>query len=323
MSNPASPRQPDAPPVGSPVKAIQALLRELIDYAGLFPPAGLALPPVVQNFHQYSVGDDRWMLGRLIVPARQLEDLQRQLEKLFSGGQPDSRWRISSLIPEFEGSGDSFRQSLEQVQRFNQACSHAVVDTVEGKATSPASIGGAIRHLPVGIAAFLEIPFSGSRELIQEIARSQNGSLRGKMRTGGITPELIPDSSLVASFIADCAEWKLPFKATAGLHHSLRAVYPLTYETASPRSIMHGFMNVFAAAIFAWSRNWPAKDLMPVLECTDPAAFRIDAGHLHFYDESLNVDEIKEGREKFAVSFGSCSFTEPADEIRPFLRDGR
>ena len=43
----------------------------------------------------------------------------------------------------------------------------------------------------------------------------------------------------------------MPFKATAGLHHPMRCVKPLTYEPDAPSGTMHGFVNVFmAAALF-------------------------------------------------------------------------
>jgi hypothetical protein len=304
------------------VRAIQAFLGELIDYAGLFPPAGLALPIVVRQFHQYSLSDNRWMLGRLIVPARQLADLRGELDGLFSDASPASRWRISSLMPEFEGTGDAFRQSLEQIERFNQWCPHAVVDTIEGKLTSAASIDQTIHALPASLSAFLEMPFSGAGELIRAIASSQTGNLRGKMRTGGITSDLIPGSSQVAAFMAACAAARLPFKATAGLHHPLRAVYPLTYETSSTRDTMHGFLNVFTASIFAWCRKWPESRLVPILDCTDASAFRFDNGHLHFQTERVSTEEISDAREHFAISFGSCSFVEPSTEITPFHEGG-
>ena len=37
-----------------------------------------------------------------------------------------------------------------------------------------------------------------------------------------------------------------------GLHHPIRAERALTYAPDSPRATMHGFLNVFAAAAFAW-----------------------------------------------------------------------
>ena len=44
-----------------------------------------------------------------------------------------------------------------------------------------------------------------------------------KLRTGGVKPEAIPSVEEVAAFIRACADRRLAFKATAGLHHPVRA----------------------------------------------------------------------------------------------------
>ena len=132
-----------------------------------------------------------------------------------------------------------------------------------------------------------------------------------KLRTGGVKPEAIPAVGDVAAFIVACAERRLPFKATAGLHHPVRAPHPLTYEADAPRAVMHGFLNVFLAAAFAWHGD---RDLEPVLAETDPAAFRFDE-RAHWRDRSLDADQVREARQQFAHSFGSCSFEEPVRDL--------
>jgi hypothetical protein len=128
-----------------------------------------------------------------------------------------------------------------------------------------------------------------------------------KLRTGGVKPEAIPTVEDVAAFIVACAERRLPFKATAGLHHPVRAPHPLTYEADAPRAVMHGFLNVFLAAAFAWHGE---RDIEAVLAETDPAAFRFDE-RARWRDRSLDADQVREARLGFAHSFGSCSFEEP------------
>ena len=56
--------------------SMEALLAQLIDYAGLFPPAKLDMGPTVRNYADYVAGDDAWMLGRLIVPVGRLEEFE-------------------------------------------------------------------------------------------------------------------------------------------------------------------------------------------------------------------------------------------------------
>lgn len=133
-----------------------------------------------------------------------------------------------------------------------------------------------------------------------------------KLRTGGITPEAIPPVDEVAAYIVACADRQLAFKATAGLHHAIRSEHALTYEPGAPAATMHGFINVFVAAAFAWHGD---RDIASILSETDPGAFRFDDG-AHWRDKSLSTDEIAEARAEFAHSFGSCSFEEPVADLQ-------
>jgi hypothetical protein len=132
-----------------------------------------------------------------------------------------------------------------------------------------------------------------------------------KLRSGGVTADAIPPIEYVADYIRSCAELRLPFKATAGLHHPVRSPHPLTYEADAPRAVMHGFLNVFLAAALAWHGD---RDLEPVLAETDPAAFRFDEGVL-WRDRSLSAAQVSDARTNFAHAFGSCSFDEPVQGL--------
>ena len=114
--------------------------------------------------------------------------------------------------------------------------------------------------------------------------RSSGRAVSRSLRTGGVKPEAIPSINAVAAFIRFCAERRLPFKATAGLHHPIRAEHPLTYEANAPRAVMHGFLNVFLAAAFAWHGE---KDIEPILAETDPAAFHFD-DRAHWRERTLD-----------------------------------
>jgi hypothetical protein len=155
-----------------------------------------------------------------------------------------------------------------------------------------------------GRPVYCEVPLND----LDEVKRA--GSF-AKLRTGGLTPEAIPAVADVAAYVLACAERRLPFKATAGLHHPVRAPHPLTYAADSPRAVMHGFLNVFLAAALAWHGD---RDIEPVLAETDPAAFRFDE-KAHWRDRSLDADQVREARRHFAHSFGSCSFEEPVRDL--------
>ncbi len=147
---------------------------------------------------------------------------------------------------------------------------------------------------------------------VEQLALVKEAGAFAKIRTGGVVPESIPSVDQLADFILRCAESRLPFKATAGLHHPIRASHPLTYEAGAPTAMMHGFINLFLAAAFAWAEP---QDIHPLLSETDPAAFRFDQ-RAHWRDCSLTADQVTEARHNFAHSFGSCSFTEPLESLQ-------
>jgi hypothetical protein len=160
------------------------------------------------------------------------------------------------------------------------------------------------RIVRVGRPVYCEVPVAD----LDEVKRAGGFA---KLRTGGVKPEAIPAVADVAAFVAACAGRRLPFKATAGLHHPIRSPHPLTYEAGAPRAVMHGFLNVFLAAAFAWHGD---RDIEPVLAETDPAAFRFD-NRAHWRNRSLDAEQVREARLHFAHSFGSCSFDEPVRDL--------
>lgn len=147
---------------------------------------------------------------------------------------------------------------------------------------------------------------------VTELHNVKEAGCYAKIRTGSVKPEGIPSVEAVAEFIIKCAELKLPFKATAGLHHPVRAIYSLTYSADSPRATMHGFLNVFMAASFAWHGD---RDIEPILREDDPDAFQFDRDAA-WKNRKLSQEQIHEARKQFAHAFGSCSFEEPIQDLQ-------
>jgi hypothetical protein len=146
---------------------------------------------------------------------------------------------------------------------------------------------------------------------VGELDEAKRAGCFAKVRTGGVKREAIPTVAEVAAFLRACADRRLAFKATAGLHHPVRSEQPLTYEPGAPRAVMHGFLNVFLAAALAWHGD---RELEPVLAETDPAAFRFDE-RAWWRDRSLDAALVREAREQFTHAFGSCSFAEPVRDL--------
>ena len=291
---------------------IRSLLTGAIDYAGLFPPAALAMPAAVRNYAAYRAGADAWALGRFVVPAARLGEMASAAEALGSGG--DARpWSGSALV-----TGDGAADFVA-IATFNEEYGSrgtgwsAVVDSVEGKGASADEILALAAHLPLDTTLFIEVPVERDpAPLLDAIARTGHAA---KIRTGGVTAAQFPRPEQIARFLRECARLDLPFKATAGLHHPLRAEYPLTYEPESDRGTMFGFINVLLAAAAARA-GAGERELVALLEERDPGALRVDAESVEWHGHRFATADIASTRARFALSFGSCSFEEPLSDLR-------
>jgi hypothetical protein len=114
---------------------------------------------------------------------------------------------------------------------------------------------------------------------------------KAKIRCGPAPPPIDELAAAIRAF----RQHSVPFKATAGLHHAVR------------QDGAHGFLNLLAAAIFAREEEALAEE--------DAAAFSLDEDTFSWRRLTASTAEIERGRELF-VAFGSCSFSEPVEELQ-------
>lgn len=250
--------------------SLHALLEGLVDYAGLFPPAALSMEQAVRNYARYRESEHAWMLGRFVVTLDRVAEV------------PDE-FPLTVLSP--PGAVSDVRATV-----------------VETRATTEAEVGQ-IAALAGGRTVYVEI---ADRALLPAIAAH---GLRAKIRTGGITPDAFPPIGNVAEFLRACRAAGVAFKATAGLHHPLRCVRPLTYEPDGPTGMMHGFLNLFLAAALLDHAD-------AILEEEDANAFTFDDTGASWRDHRVSTEALLEMRRTFATSFGSCSFEEPIADLQ-------
>jgi hypothetical protein len=215
------------------------------------------------------------------------------IEKFSAYRQGEQAWMLRSLVvsaKDLENLPQTLNGSLAVLSETDEPRAATIESKTIVRASRP---------------AYCEVPR-------QDLDRVKEAGCFAKIRTGGLQPEAIPSVDDVAAFISACAERRLAFKATAGLHHAIRGEQPLTYETDSARATMHGFLNVFMAAAFAWNGE---KNISPILAETDPQAFAFD-DKAHWRDKSLDVQQVTAARMDFAHSAGSCSFEEPVQELQ-------
>jgi len=274
--------------------AIDAMLAGLVDYAGLYPPASLAMRSAVENYRSYRNGKHQDALGRFIIGLGRLDEL-----RAVAGTHRDLKFSIILAQPAL---ADELPTLLDGGVR---------VESIECKASSPRDVEQLTRKLPRGIEAYIEIPIAPIQpEVLRAIS---NAGARVKLRMGGVVAEAFPSAAAVARMLAAISEAGLSFKATAGLHHPLRSRHPFTYAPDSPTGLMHGFINVLcAAALIHFGAD--TAEAERVLEGQDPNAWSLSPESLRWRSHSWTAAHLSEIRKKF-ISFGSCSFEEPIHDL--------
>jgi hypothetical protein len=293
------------------MSALRSLLRGSIDYAGLFPPAGLDMAAAVANYASYRDGAHAWALGRFVAPARRIGEFESAAAGLLPPSPSPAPWRVAALL------GADPAADIRALGELN--CRHTAdgegavaADVVEGKADSVEAVERLLRQVPPYLQAYVEIPIAGDpAPLVAAIGRAGG---RAKVRTGGITPDAFPATADVVRFIRSCLSTKVPFKATAGLHHPLRAEYRLTYEPGSVRGTMFGFLNLFLASAFM-ADGLDDRQAGLLLEEPDRDSIRFDDAGVEWKGRRLGLDAIRRSREEGIASFGSCSFLEPIGDL--------
>jgi hypothetical protein len=297
----------------------RALFSGLIDYAGLFPPTALALPEAVTNYRAYLGSPERWILSRFIATTAHLLEIGDDLLSRFS---PEVPLEISLV------SKDPVQDIPKAIARQQGSNARLKVTTLE----TPLALGveiseqlAKIRHARSaldGLAGptpvFFELPYcedwdgrlSGTLEAIH--AARDNGAPFGfKLRCGGLEPRLVPEPGRIAAAICGCRKLDIPMKFTAGLHHPFRHE---DRSSAQPMPPMHGYFNVFFGAIVAHALGLSNGDLSPVISemaRIDPV---VAEEGITWLGHTVSTSQIMRARERFSLSYGSCSFMEPIED---------
>lgn len=310
-------------------RGLRAFAEGIIDYAGMFPPASLDLDPAIRNFARYRDTDERWMLARFICPAPKLEDLAGYHDELFSTGEPFRFSVLARPAVDAEMVATLLSEDLEALDAFiGRHDDRVSVEALELKLPTEALGRSMLSRLLPELAGaldargdvmpWIEIPrgptwgndltaLLGGLEEAQEMDDLRIGL---KLRCGGVEASAFPSVEEVAMAMVGCRDHGVPMKFTAGLHH------PIRHHDADVDTMMHGFLNVFTAGALAFVQDAHPDTLMKALSEEDPARFVFSDEGLTWNDHTLSVEELEAARAEAVLSYGSCSFDEPRDDLR-------
>lgn len=315
-----------------PKRSLTAFTERLIDYAGLFPPASLNLDKAFKNYLSYNNGKYSTMLYRFICPFTQMTQLKDLLVKEENGSDKIHISAISSGGISLSDFKLKFESDLRIWNDFKSDPNiNADINSLEAKlpeevfnSTDNKVLKGLIDNITERVRIEISNPvftfFEGvtdpkSSHIAESVIDSvSNHNLKGincgfKLRTGGVTADSFPASEEIAYCIRTCLDKKVPMKFTAGLHHPFRH-YDLTIGT-----MMHGFINVFAAGIIAMRHDISNKGIEEILNDEDPEDFIFTDDHFSWKDWKAEINDVEYARKNLVLSFGSCSFDEPVDDL--------
>jgi hypothetical protein len=298
-----------------PAASLRALLAHSIDYAGMFPPCSLGLDSALRNQAEYVRSSDAWMLGAFVLPTERF-DATKQLLSEFDAQHP---LRVAALGPK-SASADAFLEALDDADAMTRSLSRHNVDLISishmemflPNDVDVASLNEA-RSILGDLPVFWEAPADRAEQTVTLLAEfnsdADSATFGYKLRTGGVTADAFPTSMQIAKALVTPATHQVPLKFTAGLHH------PLRQYREEVEAKMHGFLNVLGAAVLAAEHRWDANQTAIMLDDENADSFSFTDDFFAWRDWRIDTKRLQY-RRRFVVSFGSCSFTEPRDDLR-------
>ncbi|HZY89457.1 MAG TPA: hypothetical protein VFE78_31840, partial [Gemmataceae bacterium] len=317
---------------------LRALLGGALDYAGLFPPARLLLDQAVRNCLRYRHEPESWLLGRFVLPVARLGELAPFSGELPTSGPPfvvSALARGGKTVPEFLAGLDAdLRDSAAFLERHAPAFAVDVLEarlppdavTPDGQRPLAELLDAAGRRIeetgPPQLTVYYEappesLPGPGVGAVIEAVARHNAAGpgrrYRGaglKLRCGGLEAAAFPAPEQVAFALHAGLAAGVPLKFTAGLHHPVRRF------DAGVQAHMHGFLNVFGAGALGHAHGLNEEELCAILADEDAGHFACDGAGLRWRDLRATPEQVARARREAVISFGSCSFDEPRDDLR-------
>nr|WSY55155.1 hypothetical protein OG999_36850 [Streptomyces sp. NBC_00886] len=278
------------------------LFTALVDDAGLFPPEALTMTAATTRHRSDSAAAHPMLTHRFLCTTGQLPELLNAL-----------------------GSEDRFRLGL--ITRLDtSAVQSALAHTASGPRIELAAVEGplppgpdpvaaarqalaALRGLPEYLPGYVEVPLTGDRPPVTAVLDVlAEGGRAAKVRCGGLRAELFPSCERLAAFVHACVTGRVPFKATAGLHHAVR------YRDEHTGFAHHGFLNLLLAVCRAVDGG-SVNDMVAVLGTADAEALADEARQVPPHT-AVTVRAL-------FTAYGSCSTSEPLEDLQTLGLDAK
>jgi hypothetical protein len=261
----------------------------LVDDAATFPPGDVPLPDALDAFGNRH---DEWyadLVGSFVVTDTRL---------------PEVPVEVPVSVVATGGAGAVAGVAALAARRGHRLTGIEVavrdLDDVAGNVRRIVAAVDAARAdgLPDETAIYVELPqaeTTASWLAAADVVAEAEAHL--KFRTGGVEAHLFPDAPTVAAWIDAALDRETSFKCTAGLHHALRH---RDHDTGFEH---HGFLNV----LLATRRAFDGGTVAEVAEVLDD----------RYTNDLVALARTSDlaGARRWFTSFGSCSVTDPLDDL--------
>jgi hypothetical protein len=271
------------------VSSLPAAWSGLVDDAAVFPPGDADLPDAVSA---YAARQGEWyadLVGPLVVKDTQLADVPAEVpvSVVLTGGA-GSVAGVATLAAKrghrlvaLEAAVRDLDDLAGNVRRINTA-----VDAARDE--------GRLSDTQVYVELPPTVPTADWLAAADAVAEAESHL---KFRTGGLEAHHFPDAATVAAWIDAALDRETSYKCTAGLHHAVRH---RDHETDFEH---HGFLNV----LLATRRAFDGGTVAEVAEVLDD----------HYANDLVALARTSDltGARRWFTSYGSCSVTEPLDDL--------
>jgi hypothetical protein len=261
----------------------------LVDDAAIFPPGDAPLPEAVAAYRQRR---EEWyaaLVGPLVVTDTVLPDVPPDvpLAVVLTGGAGAvagvatlARRKGHPLVA-LEAAVRDLDDLAGNVRRINAAVDAARDD-------------GALADTQVYVELPQHDPTPDWLAAADAVAEAEHHL---KFRTGGVEAHLFPAAATVAAWIDAALDRETSYKCTAGLHHAIRHRDHVTgFEHL-------GFLNVLLATRVAFDGG-----------TQDEVAHVLDDHYANDLVAMARQSDLA-GARRWFTSFGSCSISDPLDEL--------
>jgi hypothetical protein len=276
--------------VSTPPPPLAPAWRGLVDDAAIFPPGDAPLDEAARAHQERRGQPYADLVGTFVVRDTDLPQLKATplaLAAVLTGG--------AGAVAGVAGLARKLHLAVEGIEIALRD-----PDDLVGNARRVVAAVDAARadgqlddHVPVHVELPAAEPGAAWLAAADEVAAAE---LRLKFRTGGLDAAAYPSSATLAAWIDAALDRETPFKCTAGLHRAVRHRGDDGFEH-------HGFVNVLVATRRAFDGAGP-DEVTALLEEHDADAVVAAA----------RAEDLA-GARRWFTSFGSCSVTEPLDDL--------